>query len=81
MVAVTLVDSNVWIFLNLEDAPEHPVARERIEQLSDQGLQVNDIIISEVFHKLSGVASASESRKRVERILESHFVVYESGPF
>lgn len=57
---MTLVDSNVWIFLNIETAPEHPAACRKIDQLSETGLQINDIIVSEVFHKLGRLPTPSE---------------------
>ena len=78
MVALTVVDSNVWIFLNLETAPEHGAARSQLEKHRERGLQINAIILSEVFHKLSILLGVEEARGRVNKILGSSFVVYES---
>ena len=75
---MTVVDSDVWIFLNLDDAPEHQAARNKIEKLRAEGLHINEIIVSEVFHKLSMYLGSREARGRVSHILESAFVIYET---
>ena len=71
------VDSNVWIFLNIESAPEHAAAVAKIEQHRGDGLQINAIIVSEVFHKLQTLAGTAAASIRVNKMLESDFVVYE----
>ena len=77
MVALTVVDSNVWIFMNLEYAPEHKAAHSKIDERRKQGLHVNPIIVSEVFHKLSGLIGVEGAADRTRKILGSRFVVYE----
>ena len=77
MVAVTVVDSNVWIFLNLDVAPEHVAAVEQIERHRAGELQLNVIIVSEVLHKLQMLINPDSARLRVNKMLTSDSVVYE----
>jgi len=77
VVAVTVVDSNVWIFLNLDMAPEHVAAVEQIERHRAGELLLNVIIVSEVLHKLQTLINPDSARLRVNKMLTSDFVVYE----
>lgn len=80
MVTLILVDSNVWIFLNVENLPEHPAARKRIEDIRKGGIVTNIIVISEVFHQLSRLLGTANALERVNKMLESsdtHFVPIE----
>ncbi|MBI3412741.1 MAG: type II toxin-antitoxin system VapC family toxin [Candidatus Aenigmarchaeota archaeon] len=71
-----LVDSNVWIFLNIQATPEHQAAKGKIEELRTEGIATNIIIVSEVFHQLSRMLGKAESLARVQRILDSADVSY-----
>ena len=81
MVAVTVVDSNVWIFSSLKEAPEHAAALAKLEQHRNDGLQLNAIIVSETFHRLSRLVGAIQSAAHMKRFLASRFVVYEPLTF
>ncbi len=71
-----MVDSNVWIFLNMVNYPEHVLAKEAIAKRREEGLATNIIIISEVYHKLSMLLGAKEAELRVSKMLESEFLTY-----
>lgn len=53
MVQLIIVGSNVWIFAEVENAPEHKAAIEKLRTLLREGLGINAVVYSEVFHKLS----------------------------
>ncbi len=75
--SVFFVDSNILIFAELDEYPEHKLAVDRIDKVSRNSLlAVNNVIISEVFHKLSALLSRCEAKKKVERILESSYINY-----
>jgi predicted nucleic acid-binding protein len=76
VVTLILVDSNVWIFLNIETFPEYAVAKASIENVRSQGIATNIIIVSEVFHQLSRALGKNESLERVKKILDSSDVSY-----
>jgi len=47
------IDSNIFIFANIKEYPEHETAKEKIEKIVESDiLAVNPIIISEVNYKL-----------------------------
>ena len=72
-----LVDSNIWIFANIQEYPEHPVAVKMLKEYEKEAMTVNSIIFSEVFHKLSVLLGRSEADKRTRKtILDSDFVFY-----
>lgn len=74
-----MVDSNIWIFSELEDYPESPLAREKLRlALNKDTVTTNPIIISEVFHKIYRIAGIERARTRVLHILESEGVAYMS---
>lgn len=70
------VDSNIWIFLSIENYPEHPIARVKIREIREGGIATNVVVISEVFHKLSVLLDRSQALLRVTKILDSTDVVY-----
>ena len=74
---MTVVDSNVWIFMNLESAPEREAAAAATKVQRRLGLQVNPIIVSEVFHTLRGLLGVADAADRTRRMLASRFVIYE----
>lgn len=76
MVALIIVDSNVWIFLNIDSYPEHSASVEKISQLRKEGLVTNIITVSETFHKLSLLLNRKEACLRAMKILESNDVTY-----
>ncbi len=67
-----VVDSNVWIFAESEDAPEHSAAVRKLQHFLPNGVATNAIVVSEVFHKLSnerfGIGSGLAGQ-RIEEIL------------
>lgn len=72
-----LVDSNVWIFGEIEDAPEHPLAVKWISRLLLKGqIAVNVIIASEAFHKLSRFFGREQARARVQKIVEHPLITW-----
>jgi len=61
-----IVDSNVWIFAEVKDAPEHPAAVRAIQLLLEKGnIGTNVVILSEVFHKVSIFFGAPIASERV----------------
>lgn len=76
MVSLIVVDSNIWIFLNMDNYPEHSVAVQKISELRDEGLITNVIILSEVFHKLGLLLGRPEAHDRIMKILGSKDVSY-----
>ena len=66
-----IVDSNVWIFAENDNADEHKLATQKVEQvLRSPGFATNVLIVSEVFHALRRLLGASDSRRRVTSIVE-----------
>jgi len=76
VVALIFVDSNVWIFLNMENYPEHPMSREKINYLRTEGIATNLVVVSEVFHKLSLLLDRSRALVRLTKMLDSADVSY-----
>jgi len=73
-----LVDSNIFIFANIKEYPEHPLAKAKMKELiKDYKLIVNVIIISEVQYKLFRLLGKEESFRRTNKILTSSYVEYE----
>jgi len=74
-----LVDSNIFIFANIEEYPEYPLVKAKIKELiKTHYLLVNTIIISEVQYKLYRLLGQEESHNRTLKILNSKYIVYES---
>ena len=71
------VDSNIFIFANIAEYSECPIAQSKIRDLiRNYALLVNPIIISEVQYKLYKLLGAEESRERTLKILKSKYVEY-----
>lgn len=69
-------DSNILIFSEMVEYPEHEIAVRKISEVSKNGILINDIIISEVFHKIYRLISNEEAVRRVRNILSSESFVY-----
>ncbi len=69
-------DSNILIFSEMTEYPEHNMAVKKISEISKNGILINDIIISEVFHKIYRLIGHEEAVKRVSNILSSESFVY-----
>jgi len=73
-----LTDSNIFIFANIKEYPEHSLAKSKIEELiKNNKLLVNTIIVSEVQYKLFRLLDKEESFRRTQNILNSEYVEYE----
>ena len=70
-------DSNIFIFANIEEYPEHTIAVKKIEETLQKGkICVNSIIVSEIYHKLFRLINREEAKTRTKKILESEGVVF-----
>jgi predicted nucleic acid-binding protein len=76
VVTLILVDSNVWIFLNIENYPEHFLAENKIAEVRKQGIITNAIVVSEVFHKISLILGKRDAFVRIKKMLDSSDVSY-----
>lgn len=72
------MDSNVFIFANIEEYPEHNIAKEKLLDLMDQSCKIllNSIIVSEVHYKLYRLLNAEEAYERTLKIISSGYVEY-----
>lgn len=68
---MVLVDSNVWIFAENENASEHVNARAVLEEHINEEFHLNVITISESVHILSKLIGKEEARKRALRIVDN----------
>lgn len=75
--AGVLVDSNIFIFAEIAEFPEHELAVAKLQQLKDERFVINTITISEVHYKLGKVLGWSEAEKRSSDIIRSGFSIYE----
>lgn len=64
-----IVDSNVWIFAEVKGTPEHYAAIRKLQRYLREGVGINVVILSEVFHKLSRLFDMSVARRRVRTII------------
>jgi predicted nucleic acid-binding protein len=72
---VIIIDSNVWIFAEVETSVEHERAAERLTSaLATEPVAVTPIIASEVFHHLSRVFGRAVAAPRVLAIVRSPHV-------
>ncbi len=75
MVVVIIVDSNIWIFGEIDNAPEHEAAVKRYKSITEKDtVAVNAVIISEVFHKLSRLVDKDMAYARVSNILQNYSI-------
>jgi predicted nucleic acid-binding protein len=73
-----LVDSNIFIFANIKEYPEHSASKAKLKDfVNTHKLLVNTIIISEVHYKLYRLLGEEESFNRTQKILYSKHVNYE----
>jgi predicted nucleic acid-binding protein len=73
-----LTDSNIFIFANIKEYPEHSLAKSKIEELiKNNKLLVNTTIVSEVQYKLFRLLDKEESFRRTQKMLNSEYVEYE----
>ena len=71
------VDSNIWIFSEMKEYPQHEMASKKLDALlKKDSVLINTIIISEVFHKLYRLISLEESLRRTRNIVNSPRVAY-----
>ena len=72
------VDSNVFIFANIEEYPEHAIAKKKLKELIDGSCKIslNPIIVSEVHYKLYRLLNAEEAHERTLKIILSEYVEY-----
>lgn len=67
-----IVDSNVWIFAEIINGPEHEAAVKGYESFMKKDVvAINAIIVSEVFHKLSKLFDSDLAYARVNNILQN----------
>lgn len=76
MVTLILIDSNIWIFASIEEYPENNAAKEKLLHMTNEGIAINSIIFSEVFHKLYKLTSLENALKACKKILDSDYVFY-----
>lgn len=72
------VDSNIFIFANIEEYPEHSVATNKLENLMEKActILINSIIVSEVQYKLYRLLNAEEAHDRTLKVISSEYVEY-----
>ena len=72
------VDSNVFIFANIQEYPEHGIAKKKLKDLMDNSCKIllNAIIVSEVHYKLYRLLNAEEAHDRTLKIIFSGHVEY-----
>jgi len=67
-----IFDSNIWIFGQVAESPEHNAAAKAYETtLKKETIGINAIIVSEVFHKLSRLFDADTAYSRVSNIVQN----------
>ncbi len=65
-----VIDSNIWIFAENANSEEHEMAAEKVSNAFSEGsFGISDIIVSEVYHKLSKFLGREEAKSRMGRIL------------
>ncbi len=72
------VDSNIFIFANIEEYPEHDIATKKLKDLIDKSYEIilNPIIVSEVNYKLFRLLNNEEAYERTLKILSSKYIEY-----
>jgi len=75
--ALVFMDSNVFIYSQIEDLPENQLASRKITELKMRGeIGVNAIIISECFYVMSKFVGNREASKRITSLLDSDSITY-----
>ena len=77
-----IVDSNIWVFAEVQSAPEHTAAAAKLrDALTTDGVGLNVVITSEVFHVLRRLLGSSKAAVRMSHILRHPAVNWlEFGP-
>lgn len=70
------LDSNIWIFSEMRDYPEHDLAKKKLAEYINDGVVINDIILSETFYKIYRLISCEEAVMRTSNIINSANVAY-----
>ena len=72
------VDSNIFIFANIEEYPEHSLATDKLKDLMEKEytILINSIIVSEVNYKLYRLLNTEEAYERTLKIISSKYVEY-----
>jgi predicted nucleic acid-binding protein len=72
------VDSNVFIFANIKEYPEHDIAKRKLKDLMDKTCRIllNPIIVSEVHYKLYRLLNVEEAYERTLKIIFSGHIEY-----
>ncbi|MBD3155165.1 MAG: PIN domain-containing protein [Candidatus Aenigmarchaeota archaeon] len=74
---ITFIDSNIIIFSNIQEYPEHETTVKKLEEILSNGKgAVNSIIMSEVYHKLSKILDKKQAKSRTKKILDSENILY-----
>ncbi len=72
-----IVDSNILIFSESANTPEHNIALSKFQDaLRQDDIGINVIIASEVFHRLQWLLGKTEATIRVSRIITAPRVSY-----
>ncbi len=72
MVSMIIIDSNIWIFAEIINSPEHNAAVKGYESfMKNDAVAINAVIASEVFHKLSKLFDQDIAYDRVNNILQN----------
>jgi len=72
-----IVDSNIWIFSEIEEYPENKIARDiLIDTINSKVAIINPIIISETYHKLSIIVGSERAKIRLLHMLENERIIY-----
>lgn len=72
-----IIDSNVWIFSQVDAYPENESAKLLVQNALTSGVAfTNDIIISETFHKLSRLIGQSKAKTTAQIMLNSDRLFY-----
>ncbi|MHA1377104.1 MAG: type II toxin-antitoxin system VapC family toxin [Candidatus Helarchaeota archaeon] len=73
MAEIAFIDSNIIIFANIENSPEHPKSLKLLEKAlkGDFVAGINPIIAVEVHYKLLKNTNSAEAKYRVNSLLKS----------
>lgn len=72
MVNLIIIDSNIWLFGEIKDAPEHLIAIDKYKESAEKDeIGINAIIFSEVFHKLYRLYDLETAMERTDKIVRN----------
>ncbi len=76
-VLLIFLDSNIFIYSQVEDLPEYELAFKKMQETKrDSDIGVNAIFVSECFHVLTKFIGKEQTSKRVSSFLDSGRVLY-----